>query len=109
MRESDPAFQTTLASLMDVLTEHIKEEEEVDLVKLEDVLSKSESQSLARQFDRTKMFVPSRSHPEAPTKPPFETAFGLITAPIDRLSDVFRKFPNEYITAHPSPQANMEQ
>ncbi|KAL1969636.1 hypothetical protein VTN77DRAFT_8189 [Rasamsonia byssochlamydoides] len=107
LRESDPSFEPTLTSLMDDFSEHIKQEEEVDLVKLEDMLAKSESQALARQFDRTKMFVPSRSHPSAPTKPPFETAFGLMTAPIDRLSDMFRKFPGEYITSSPSPQANL--
>jgi hypothetical protein len=108
MRESDPAFRKTLDSLMDSFNQHIKEEEEVDLVKLEDVLAKSDSQSLARQFDRTKAFVPTRSHPLSPTKQPFETAVGLMTAPLDRLRDMFRKFPNDIITSSPSPQANME-
>lgn len=106
MKESDPSFTTTANSLMNTLSEHIKQEEEVDLVKLEDVLAKSESLALARQFDRTKMFVPSRAHPQAPDKPPFETAFGLMTAPIDRLSDLFRKFPEESITSSPSPQGS---
>ncbi|PYH67181.1 uncharacterized protein BO88DRAFT_344867, partial [Aspergillus vadensis CBS 113365] len=39
-------------------------------------------------------FVPSRSHPSAPDKPPFETAIGLMTAPIDHLADLFRKWPH---------------
>lgn len=41
------------------------------------------------------MFVPTRSHPSAPDRPPFETAMGLLAAPIDRLMDMFRKFPDE--------------
>jgi hypothetical protein len=41
------------------------------------------------------MFVPSRSHPRAPNRPPFETLAGLLATPIDRLGDLFRKFPKE--------------
>lgn len=40
------------------------------------------------------MFTPTRAHPSAPNKPPFETVVGLLTAPIDRLRDLlFTKFP----------------
>ena len=41
------------------------------------------------------MFVPTRSHPNAPDKPPFETAVGLLGAPIDRIKDLFKKFPED--------------
>jgi hypothetical protein len=40
------------------------------------------------------MFTPTRSHPSAPNKPPFETVVGLMTAPIDKLRDMFTKFPD---------------
>lgn len=109
MRESDPEFEPTIDSIMTTLSEHIKEEEEHDLVKLEDALAPGETDDLAKQFERTKMFVPSRSHPLAPRKPPFETAVGLMTTPIDRLGDMFRKFPDVNITSNPSPQANPEK
>jgi hypothetical protein len=62
----------------------------------------SESQSLAKSFGRTKAFVPSRSHPSVPNKPPFETIVGLLTAPIDHLGDIFRKFPDETVSPNPS-------
>lgn len=39
------------------------------------------------------MFVPTRSHPGVPDKPPFETVFSLLMAPIDRLDDMLRKYP----------------
>jgi len=37
----------------------------------------------------------TRSHPSAPDKPPFETVLGLMTAPLDKLGDMLRKFPKE--------------
>lgn len=95
MKPSDAEFLPTIKALMRDLKQHIKEEETSDLVKLEDSLTEQESESLSKSFERTKMFVPSRSHPSAPNKPPFETAIGLLTAPIDRLADIFRKWPEE--------------
>lgn len=87
---------------MDDLTKHVSDEETIDLVKLESSITPEESERLAKSFGRTKMFVPSRSHPSAPNKPPFETAVGLMTAPIDHLADLFRKWPEEALTPNPS-------
>ena len=56
---------------MEELSQHIKEDEATDLVKLEEALSDDESESLSKSFGRTKMFIPSRSHPSAPSKPPY--------------------------------------
>lgn len=80
---------------MQNLNEHIEEEEKEDLPKLERVLSGPDSVSMANSFRRTKAFVPTRSHPWAPNKPPFETAVGLLAAPFDRLADLFRSFPDQ--------------
>ncbi|CAG8184493.1 unnamed protein product [Penicillium nalgiovense] len=93
MAPSDSQFIPTIKKLMKNLSEHIKEEETHDLPRLEQALSKEDSQTHARSFGRTKMFVPSRSHPSAPDKPPYDTVVGLLTAPIDRLADLFRKWP----------------
>lgn len=84
-------------ALMSDLDQHIKEEESEDLPALEKVISIEESRDLSRSFRRTKMFIPTRSHPLAPDKPPFETAVGLMTAPIDHLGDLFRRFPKEWL------------
>ncbi|GKZ29945.1 hypothetical protein AbraIFM66950_007176 [Aspergillus brasiliensis] len=102
MKPTDPAFESTITALMKDLSEHIKEEESQDLPKLEDAVSAEESEKLAKSFGRTKMFVPSRSHPSAPDKPPFETAVGLLTAPIDHLADLFRKWPHTKGMPNPS-------
>jgi hypothetical protein len=92
---TDPEFEPTLKSLMDDLSKHIKEEEEDDLPKLEKAIDESASESIANSFERTKMFVPTKSHPSAPDKPPFETVAGLMAAPLDRLQDMFRNFPKK--------------
>ncbi|KAL4984870.1 hemerythrin HHE cation binding domain-containing protein [Aspergillus falconensis] len=102
MKPADPDFEPTLKSLMSTLSEHIQEEESQDLPKLEDAISSEESEKLSKSFGRTKMFVPSRSHPSAPDKPPFETVVGLLTAPIDHLSDLFRSWPNTKGMPNPS-------
>lgn len=87
---------------MEDLAEHIKEEETEDLPKLEDALSQEESEGLSQSFGRTKMFVPSRSHPSAPDRPPYETVVGLLTAPMDHLADLFRKWPDTSGMPNPS-------
>ncbi|KAI1407790.1 hypothetical protein F5Y13DRAFT_174028 [Hypoxylon sp. FL1857] len=91
----DKEFIPTIESLMKDLKMHIKEEEEEDLVKLEEALLPSRSRDLAQQFEMTKAFTPTRSHPSAPNKPPFETVAGLMAAPLDKLRDMFRAWPDE--------------
>ena len=83
---------------------HVKEEEQHDLPRLESALSPEESQSMAKSFGRTKAFVPTRSHPIAGEHPPFETVMGLMTAPMDHIADIFRKFPDKTISPNPSTQ-----
>jgi hypothetical protein len=87
-------FEPTLKALWRELSQHIKEEENGDLPTLEKHLSAGESEDLAASFSKTKAFVPSRSHPSAPDDGgPFETVAGLMAAPMDRIGDLFRKFP----------------
>ncbi|KAL6238344.1 hypothetical protein BDW75DRAFT_227979 [Aspergillus navahoensis] len=82
---SNPTFVPTLQGLMNDLWSHMREEEGEDLVMLEETLSEQDSQGLSKAFNRTKMFAPSRAHPGAPNKPPFETA----------VADLFRKWPRK--------------
>ena len=102
MQPSDPQFESTVKTLMVDLSQHIKEEESDDLPKLEASLTTKESEKLSQSFGRTKIFVPSRSHPSAPDKPPFETVIGLMTAPIDHLADLFRTWPHTSGMPNPS-------
>ncbi|KAM0344967.1 hypothetical protein ACHAPU_007101 [Fusarium lateritium] len=96
LSSTDPEFIPQLKELWRVLDKHIAEEENNDLPSLEDAVKDADDlESLANSFERTKAFVPTRSHPSAGENPPFETVMGLLTAPIDRLADMFRKFPDK--------------
>ncbi|KAF9900047.1 hypothetical protein EC991_007963 [Linnemannia zychae] len=95
MKATDPEFEPLLKTMWKGLAQHMKEEEETDLVQLEQELSNEESFDLAKKFHLTKKFVPTRSHPSAPNQPPFETVVGLLAAPIDKLRDIFSRFPKD--------------
>ncbi|KAF4338901.1 hypothetical protein FBEOM_7197 [Fusarium beomiforme] len=97
MKSTDPDYVPKLKELWALLWQHIQEEEKLDLPALEQSLKAQgeETESLARSFDRTKRFVPTRSHPRAGEKPPFQTVMGLMAAPIDKLADMLRKFPDQ--------------
>jgi len=82
--------------LMTVLGTHIMDEEQRDIPNLIAQLTITEQEHLGKTFERTKKFAPTRPHPSAPDKPPFETAVGLLSAPIDKLMDLFRSFPDEH-------------
>ncbi|KAF3491100.1 HHE domain-containing protein [Arthroderma uncinatum] len=93
---SDAKYRHTLDELMNKMSTHINEEEDEYLPSLESVLDPVESEQLARTFERTKILMPTRSHPNAVAEQPmFETALALIQAPIDRVADLMRRFPEE--------------
>jgi hypothetical protein len=100
-----------LDDILEHLRKHINTEESEDLPLLESKLTKEASAEVAAKFSRSKMFVPTRCvdvksflrrlwmrcvyrpHPSAPDKPPYETLAGLLATPIDKLKDMFAKFP----------------
>ncbi|KAJ5960822.1 uncharacterized protein N7479_007972 [Penicillium vulpinum] len=92
---SDPRFIPTITVLMEGLAKHMQDEEANDLVILEESLTSDESEKMAESLNRTKIFVPSRSHPYGMDKPRYETAASLLTAPLDHLQDLFRRWPEE--------------
>ncbi|KAK3306740.1 uncharacterized protein B0T15DRAFT_573673 [Chaetomium strumarium] len=105
MAESDRKDHHRLKELWGVLSAHIKEEEVHDLPALETALQSAgagESENMAKKFGRTKALVPSRSHPSAGENKYFESAMGMLAAPIDHIADIFRKFPDETISPNPS-------
>ncbi len=91
----DKDFSSLLETLMTDLHEHIEHESQQDMPKLEDILTREESKSLANYFEKTKLIVPTRSHPSAPNKPYFENFAGMLAAPIDKFMDLMRAFPEE--------------
>ncbi|KAI0056261.1 hypothetical protein BV25DRAFT_1814410 [Artomyces pyxidatus] len=88
-------YDTTLKKVMEHLRPHNDSEEQEDLPLLEPELGADGSAQAAQSFSRTKKFVPTRAHPSAPNRPPFETFAGFLAAPIDKLKDMFETFPTE--------------
>lgn len=96
MKSTDANYIPQLEEIWIPFLEHLKLEDSHDMPTLEDELKRipGASQELARSFTRTKMFVPSRSHPFTGEHPPYETVLGFLAMPIDRLGDMFRRFPD---------------
>ncbi|KAI0901583.1 hypothetical protein F4806DRAFT_490059 [Annulohypoxylon nitens] len=95
LEADDPEFEPTFRSLLSNLQRHAKEEEEHNLPQLESQLDNDSLLKLSKSFERIKFLAPTRSHPSAPNVPPFETAAALLSAPIDKIADIFRKFPKQ--------------
>ncbi|KII85501.1 hypothetical protein PLICRDRAFT_56738 [Plicaturopsis crispa FD-325 SS-3] len=89
------AYEKTLARVMEHLRPHNESEENEDLPQLEPFLGKEGSEKAALSFKRTKKFVPTRAHPNAPNKGAAETLAGFLLLPIDALKDAFAQFPTE--------------
>lgn len=106
MKPSQAEYVPKLQELWRVLSAHIEEEETHDLPALESALASGaaagESERMAKKFGLTKAFVPSRSHPSAGENPYFESALGMLAAPIDHIADIFRKFPENTTSPNPS-------
>ena len=95
LKATDESFIPTLRTLMDGFSQHIQTQSSHTLPMLQSVINDQESRSLAQQFEHTKMFVPSRVHDEMSSKPPFDNVVGLLAAPLDRLANMFRKWPKD--------------
>ena len=81
---------------MQDLHTHIEHESQEDMPRLEKAISQEESEKIAKSFARTKQFVPTKSHPDAPTSSVLsEGLAGLLAAPIDKLRTIYDSFPDE--------------
>ncbi|KAH8919893.1 hypothetical protein BT69DRAFT_1223552 [Atractiella rhizophila] len=95
MKVGTAEYDNLLLEIMEHLQEHNNSEELNDLPSLEEKLGQEASQSAAASFRRTKKFAPTHAHPSAPNKPPLETLAGFMALPIDKLKDMFMKFPTD--------------
>lgn len=88
-------YDNRLKEVMAELRRHNDSEEKNDLPLLAAKIGASGAQDAAARFKRTKKFAPTHPHPSAPDKPPYETLAGFMSAPIDKLRDMFEQFPTE--------------
>lgn len=80
---------------MNDLHEHIEHEKNEDMPRLEGIISREESQRLAKQFQQTKAICPTSVHPSAPEESPWQALASLMAAPIDRFRDMFKEWPDQ--------------
>ncbi|CCM05798.1 uncharacterized protein FIBRA_08032 [Fibroporia radiculosa] len=95
LRPASAEYGQTVELVMASLHPHNDDEEIKDLPLLEAAIGADSSRQAAVSFKKTKKLVPTRAHPSAPNKPPFETVVGLLAAPVDKLKDWFASFPTE--------------
>ncbi|KAH9831970.1 uncharacterized protein C8Q71DRAFT_726492 [Rhodofomes roseus] len=95
LKPEEESYSQTIELVMASLHPHNDDEEITDLPMLEAVIGADASREAAQNFKKTKKLVPTRSHPSAPNRPPFETLAGLLAAPADKLKDWFASFPTE--------------
>jgi hypothetical protein len=106
-------YDELLNKTMKDIREHAEELEREDLQLLEPLLGLDGSKKAAASFSSTKKFVPTRCdshlnlpcddltflnhrpHPSTSNNAPYETVVGFLTTPIDKLKDMFTKFPTE--------------
>ena len=88
-------FIASLESLINDVAQYFMDVEMADMPSLDRVLTPKESKSLAYSFTRTKMTVPSRSPVLASNKQTAACILSWMAAPVDYLSNLFRKFPDE--------------
>lgn len=69
MKAGDDGFHTKFKELTAIVEAHLKEEEEIDLPALDKGITEADGYQLAKQFERMKHFLPTRSHPAAPQNP----------------------------------------
>lgn len=80
---------------MEKLNDHINEEEDEDLPSLESVTDDMESETLAKQFERTKILTPTGAQANNLTQPLFDSVASLTDAPADRISNIMGSFSEE--------------
>lgn len=90
----DPQYMSRYVKMADELLEHLDKEEREDIAHVRQNVSEEELMKSAKDFKRTKHFVPTRPHPEMSQNPLFETPYSLIVTPLDKLRDMFRSFPD---------------
>jgi len=95
IKSSDPDYIPKLSSLWAKIEDHIVDEEAHDLPALEERLSLAASKSMAKKFEMMDKFAPSGTAP-------FDSVMGLLTAPVERLAEMFKAFTQQH-TPIPQP------
>lgn len=94
MKPGDARLDDTLAAVIAEVTEHVAEEEGELFPKLRTAVGQERIDELGQQLRTAKLVAPTRPHPRAPNRPPFNQLLAPGTAVLDRLRDLVRAFPS---------------
>jgi hemerythrin superfamily protein len=83
----DEAFLTQAEQVQSLVQEHVEEEEGVLLPKLAAAATAEELQELGEHLATAERMAPTRPHPLAPNRPPFNVVAGLTSAVVDKGRD----------------------
>jgi hypothetical protein len=84
----DPFFDRLLADLMAEVREHVAEEEGTYFPMLATSAPAEDLETLGRAVTTVKRVVPTRPHPAAPDRPPFNLMLGPAVGLVDRVRDL---------------------
>jgi hypothetical protein len=93
LNESDAQFAPLLEKIYNEVKAHLQQEETVELPKFEAKISEEQSVALAKKFERAKKYLPNYAVPGAPNKSPYATPVALLSAPLDKVKDLFATLP----------------
>ncbi|RIB25203.1 hypothetical protein C2G38_2166571 [Gigaspora rosea] len=92
MKVPDEGYGDLFKRVIEEFEHHIQEEEKETYPKLKASLADDLLMKEGEKYEKTRNSVPTRPHPSAPDKPPFETAVGMVQAPVDKTYDQVRDF-----------------
>ena len=84
----DPRRAPTLARLVQVLDEDVRDEEDVLFPRLQEALDASALRRLGRQWEVARRVSPTRPHPTVSRRPPGNAVSGLPLSLLDRSRDL---------------------
>jgi hemerythrin superfamily protein len=88
MSAEDETFMVQAEQVQSLVQEHVEEEENVLLPKLSAAATAEELTELGTLLATAERMAPTRPHPGAPNRPPFNVVTGLTSAVIDKMRDV---------------------
>jgi hypothetical protein len=84
----DPAFDDELATLMEEIRHHIKDEEGEMFAHMRQVIDADELRRLGQRVESFKKVAPTRPHPNLPNQPLARVAAGAPASLFDRMRDL---------------------
>lgn len=90
---TDPRFDTALGELMATIRHHVQDEETDLFPRLRQACSTEDLQELGRKVEAAKKIAPTRPHPAAPDRPPFNKLLAPGTGLVDRIRDALSSRP----------------